>query len=562
MVRRGPRRAARVGVALAVGLVALASSAHARTRRTARPPFARVAWSAAVPGARLGLVTTDATGDIVLVGERGIVERWRTADGTVGAWAQEPDCYLQDGLRAGDAMIVACLGGTGGAPTHTLVAVDLRTSHVAWRVRLGDAILWPRAVIDARTVIAVEHTRHGAADDRLRIVAIDVASGRVVFRGDGRLRATPCAMREDIHATRDLVVVSACRSGVAAFSRADGAFRWNVDAPDLRSVIPSGDRLVAWTQTGRVDAIDLRTGARRALLAETDAHAQSQPLVVTPAGDVLVQRWGRALVSIRAENGETRWTSPIAYGAAAWLRGDALVVSGNDGVVVLDVSTGTERARLSRLTASHVVVADDRVLALEVDRSDGEQGDVVVRSMRLDGSARWTSRADIAPSSPLTLGARAFVCSDAGEIYALDRDTGVAAWRAAVGRNPSTGAPCEILATAAGVLARRGDAIAFIENAPETFAPRSVRVVGRVLGDVPAAGVRVWVGHRIVRVDVRRRFDARVAAAGFVVVRIEPRDAAARCASAEPVTVPIVRGRVARARIRLERDHCVCQACD
>ncbi|MCC7539666.1 MAG: PQQ-binding-like beta-propeller repeat protein, partial [Deltaproteobacteria bacterium] len=515
---------------LAGCLLACATSATASAQGRRGPtPFARVAWSAPAPGVRLDRVYPTHDGDLVWVGERGLLERRRSADGVVVARHQEPDCHLQEVLESAASLFVACLGGTGGASRHELLAFDLRSLRVVWRLRLGDAIVWPRHV-DGPTLFGIVRSRRGGG--RLRVAAIDVASGALRFDADDApLPETPCAMREDFQTTAELVVVSACRSGTAAFSRRDGSLRWSASEPGLRTVLRARDVLVAWTDAGRVEAFDLQTGARRFRVEEPGS--QVQPLVVGPSGDaVIVQRWGRTLVSIDVRTGATRWSASVAYGGEAWVRGGALVVRANDGVVVLDVATGAERARSRGDAPTSVWVTDDRVLVTEADaRESSVAPGAVLRAMGLDGGERWTSREPVAPSSPLTVGARAFVCSEAGDVYAIDRATGAAEWRIDVGRDPGTYAACAILATEHGVVARRGEELVFVANEPETFVPPSVRVTGRVVGDVPVRGVRVWVGHRSARADARGRFDARVVAATSVVVRVEPRDAGARCAS-------------------------------
>lgn len=217
----------------------------------------------------------------------------------------------------------------------------------------------------------------------LRLVLLDGA-------GHPRWEAERLGLRDVAPLLLADQVLAATDNGLAAFGRASGRLRWDVDLGDRANtpVAVGRDAVAVTTWDGRLAVLEVETGALR--------HVVDLPGdVLGPAAagrGVVVATWDDGLaagvVAVDARSGVIRWRVPVPAGGVsspAVTGGLVVVVTGDARVVGLDLATGERRWQRSTAGAGSPEVAP--FVGADVIVADRLGGLLGVRAA--DGSRRW-----------------------------------------------------------------------------------------------------------------------------------------------------------------------------
>lgn len=261
--------------------------------------------------------------------------------------------YAQGGLYA----------TTGFARVFSL---DPATGKTIWRAVAPGPIRAAPTVADGR-VFAV------TIDNRM--VAYAAADGTLGWTHTGIVEAAGVLGGASPAVLRDAVIAPYSSGELFALRAQNGRAMWSDTLASVRRVnavsaladirgrpVIDGERVYAISHSGRMAAIDLRTGARA---WDLELAGTEQPWV---AGDFLyVLTSDAAVVCVTARDGLKRWVTPLRLfqdeaaktGRIRWtgpvLAGDRLIVAGSNGEI-LSLSPYTGKI-LGRVNASDSVTA-------------------------------------------------------------------------------------------------------------------------------------------------------------------------------------------------------------
>lgn len=304
-----------------------------------------------------------------------------------------------------DGTLYVGSGKYSGGGRGVLFAIDTESGAVDWRVDLGDSVHTTAAVSDSRVVVVVrdEVDEREFVDDEFSLVAVDAASGEVVWRtplpGED---AEWVGVQSGVVLTDGHVYLSMFEargnpqdsgSAVLAFDLADGSQEWRQDTTTSSFSVPAVANgsvyVTASPNTGEgpwsVVSLDATDGAVRWTAEFADEYRGVPPL---PAGD-RVYVPGPQLTVLGAANGSVVRTY------------DAQVYSNT-------------RPALAEGTLYYAAGVGETLVALDLD----------------SGEPRWTTRVTgyEITASP-TVGSRhIYVGTVGGTVEAFDRETGEAVW--------------------------------------------------------------------------------------------------------------------------------------
>ncbi len=293
---------------------------------------------------------------------------WRTAV----ALREERDGSWGGGTAYDDGTVYVA---TGFAQA---VALDAKTGEERWRQSVSGPMRAAPTVADDR-VFVVTH------DNQLH--ALDADTGELLWSHTGIVESAGLLGGASPAAQDDIVVAPYSSGEVFALRVENGRPVWSDSLAAIRRVdavsaladirgrpVIDGGRVYAISHSGRMVAIDLRTGRR---VWEADVGSVQQPWV---AGDfIFVLTTEGEVVAMTAVDGRIRWVTPIGLfedpedrdGRIAWagpvLAGDRLIVNGSHGQALsLSPYTGEILGWLEISGGSSVgpAVADETLLIL------------------------------------------------------------------------------------------------------------------------------------------------------------------------------------------------------
>ena len=345
----------------------------------------KVAWSVSVGqgGSRYaqvlaGPVVVD--GVVYTMDSTSLVTAWNSADGKQ-LWQFDITPKDNDNQAWGGG--VAYAGGrlfvaTGYAE---LIALDARSGKEIWRIPTGSPLRGAPTVTDGRvfSVTVDNELLASSADDGHRLWTYEGVPESAVLAGSG----SPAVANE--------VVVAPFSSGdIVALRVENGHVVWNDSLSATRRFDPMSTladvrgrpvidrgRVYAISHSGRMTALDLRTGSR---IWEQDIGGVFAPWV---AGDyIYVLTTGAELICLTREDGRIRWltqldqyedpedkSGPIQW-AGPMLAGDRLVVLSSTGEAwSVSPYTGKPLGRIALPAGSFLapVVADGTLYLMTND---------------------------------------------------------------------------------------------------------------------------------------------------------------------------------------------------
>lgn len=262
-----------------------------------------------------------------------------------------------------------------------------------------------------------------------RVHAIELATGTERWAADttGFVGSSPML-------AGDLVIVGDDHGTVQAFAAKDGTSAWtaSVDGAVSGSPAPVGDDLIVATMGRHAYRLDAATGTTvwsvdvggptsRSVTADADtAYLPVETEIVAVALDDGTIRW-RTTVAASGSAGTPSVAGDLLYGATA-IDGEPA----DNGVVVLDKATGTERWRYHSPTDAQVYtpsIADGRAFIVGHDRE--------VRALdATTGSPIWTATFDHdVEALPAVVGDTVYAVANDGPATALDAATGAIRWQ-------------------------------------------------------------------------------------------------------------------------------------
>jgi len=228
-----------------------------------------------------------------------------------------------------------CGSVVAAATDDRVVGYDIDAEERVWTrdVRTGFAAGNAPAALRSHLVVR--------DDDRIRV--IDVESGSDVNRiaTDGVIRGFAVDADRVVVNERDTD-----GSRVTAFGLASGDRRWTVETErsDLHPVIGESGTVYVVSEFGRLVAIDDGAVVWR---TETRLGDPAPPAFVDGVAVVLSQPMDR-VVGVALDEPRVDWEVPIEFGASVVAAGSrVLVAESNEGVIVLDGSTGRRRTRVA-----------------------------------------------------------------------------------------------------------------------------------------------------------------------------------------------------------------------
>ena len=241
-------------------------------------------------------------GRIAFDGPRVYVPLARAQGGVVGAnatggnllWTLREGPHLA-GLRLVEGVLVAA------AHDGTVRGLDPLTGDVRWAHR-------PDSLAQFRgTPADLGDGRVAVADTRGVVHAIDVSSGRILWRADAG-----APVYRSAEASGGLLAVPTTRGTLVAFDATTGATRWTVRAaPGVRMATPAlADGLVVVGGTdGVLRAHDAQTGAER-WTREVDGTLSATPLLAD--GALYVGTGRKRLIALDPASGEITWETELS----------------------------------------------------------------------------------------------------------------------------------------------------------------------------------------------------------------------------------------------------------
>lgn len=327
-------------------------------------------------------------------------------------------------------------------------------------------VVWDRSPGDGdeelhlRLQLAVEPDLLVTADLDGDVIAVSPEKGKRLWKTDtgARLSAGPTV-------SGSLVLVGTLDAEVIALKRADGSEAWRAKV--------SGEVLAPVAGEGRVLVVRCGDGKIYGLLAETGERVWSFDRAVPP-------------LTLRG------MSSPLVQGNLVFIgldSGRAVALKADTGDVVWEqlVSAPEGRTELERIVDvdANLLVLDDGVYAVSFG------GDLAAVSLE-DGRVAW--RRPVKSFSGIALsGKRLIVTDEEGLVWALDAETGAAAWKQEGFKYRRLSPP----AVVGGYVA-----VADLEGYVHFLSPEDGTVVARVHAvDAPVIAPMVAVDKRLYVLD-------------------------------------------------------------
>jgi outer membrane protein assembly factor BamB len=249
-----------------------------------------------------------------------------------------------------------------------------------------------------------------------------------------------------------VLYVADAGGGVTAFDAATGDERWTVPLGSAANTSPAvGEGLVVvGDAAGDIVALDIRDGMRRWVF-HTGGEVRSSPGIVD--GILYDGSADGNLYALDLATGARRWAFPTggAISRTSAIDGGVVYVGSEGGIVnAVDIASGVRRWQkvLGPGQVSSPAVAAGLVVAGS-GLDDSSNIHILFGIDAMTGNERW--QFSTSTGAQLIIGAlgetSVFAPSDDGNVYAVDRTTGVARWH--VGEYGVLGSPD---ALAAGVL--------------------------------------------------------------------------------------------------------------
>jgi outer membrane protein assembly factor BamB len=363
---------------------------------------------------------------------------------------------------AGAVALAAALGACSSGPVRE--PADLTSIEQA---RVRPDVVWDKSPgngdggLESGLRLWVEDGLLLTADSAGEVHALDPKDGRKLWSADTEARLVSGPTAYD-----NVVLVGTLDAEVIALNRRDGSLAWRAKVSSEVLAPPVGDSgiVVARCGDGKIFGLSAETGARRwsfdRAVPPLTLRGLSQPLVVDGVAVVGLDN-GRA-VALRVETGEVLWEE---------------VVSAPEG-----------RTELER-----IVDVDAQLLAtgggLFAVSFGGEMAAIGLQ----EGRVAWR-RPVKSYTGAAVFGTRLLVSDDSGVIWALDGETGAAAWTQEAFKYRKLSIPVAV-----------GDyaVVADFEGYLHWLSPDDGRIVGRVhaTGDAVVAppvahGDRLYVLDR------------------------------------------------------------------
>ena len=235
-----------------------------------------------------------------------------------------------------------------------------------------------------------------AADIKGRVYAYDVKSGKRLWATD-----TDATVISGPSVASDMVLVGTQEGSVIALRRADGSEIWRreVSSEVLAPPVSDGDLVVARAVDGRVYGMEASNGDFRwsfdRTVPELVLRGLSEPLLAS--GRVLVGLDNGRVVAVRTTDGQVIWEQPVA------------------------VSTGANA--LERLTDIDAALVD----GLDCLYAASFGGEVACLDF-VSSQIKWR-RSIKTYNNMAVAGDKLIVTDEVGTVWALDAETGAAAWK-------------------------------------------------------------------------------------------------------------------------------------
>jgi len=223
-----------------------------------------------------GLIFRTTNGDDIVATTPKTVDRWTSL------WRMHP---------GGTVLSVAAFGDVVVATTSGREVVAYSDAGVRlWSLRLEDVAFWSPVRIDDRRV--------AVADAAGSVLAVDLLTGAESWR-----TSVGAQVSGPVVANSDTVVVFDAGGAATALDAGTGKERWSADLPAERAAL-LGD-IVVVRNAATLQALDLRTGRHRWLLAQTGTMDDLQPfgdtvVAATQLGTVVVDEQGTVVQRLPA----------------------------------------------------------------------------------------------------------------------------------------------------------------------------------------------------------------------------------------------------------------------
>lgn len=333
----------------------------------------------------------------------------------------------------------------GGAPSNVMGHLEARDSlAVAWRSSIGTGassrrrLMAPPVVMDGRVF---------AADAEARVTALDLASGRTLWRVSTRPEGASSAVLGAGVATDGARVYAATGyAELVALAPASGEVVWRqrLPSPSRGAVTTTGERVVALCVEGQVVCANAATGetvwtyrgpseTTTLLASPTPAIDQGLVLVGFGNGDIAALRLetGRAVWSEASGGGRGRPSIAdlaAVLGRPAIDRGRGFVVGAGGVTLALDMRSGRRIWERDLPGRESPWIAGDWLYLISA-------AEELACLSRTDGRARWVTalprfadeqrrRDRILWTGPVLVGDRLVVASSTGAAVAVSPYTG------------------------------------------------------------------------------------------------------------------------------------------
>lgn len=296
-----------------------------------------------------------------------------------------PIAFTSMPLPVGDRVLVSDAGGT-------LAALAVSTGATLWERDVEGAVYGAPAIVDDLVVVGTEIGE---------VVALDIASGQVAWRRPLDAGAVLASLL-----VADKVIYAGTEGGrLVALAPVDGRVLWRVDAggPVARGASAGAGAIVVGTATGRLSAIDARSGSIRWGPVELGNGGIGTPTVAD----------GRIYVGRGLEGGGAH---------------DLVAIDATDGAIIWTfASPGGEQVHMGALAHGRVYGTSEDGVLYALDPASG----ALLWKAEIGG--RLATLATVA-------GSELFVSSTSKSVHALDSGSGQGLWSVSVVGDPTMGA--------------------------------------------------------------------------------------------------------------------------
>ncbi|GAC1460066.1 MAG: outer membrane protein assembly factor BamB [Steroidobacteraceae bacterium] len=335
------------------------------------------------------------------------------------AWTATVDDKKAVALRLGLGLSADANRAYAAGHRGDVVALDLASGRIVWRTRTRAPLAGGTAVGQGLVVV-------GASDGRL--FALDAANGAVRWniRVSGEVLA-PAAISERLIALRTV------DGKLHALSLADGHELWSYEQPvprlSLRGTarpVIAGDLLLCGFDNGKVAAVNMNDGAMQweATISPPQGRTELERLddidspVSVSRQDVFTVGFQGRVAMLALDTGQIWWSHEASSYRGLTLDGETLYMSTADGeIVALRARTGAEIWRQKALLhrgLSAIAVTEDALVTADfqgyVHWLDKASGALIARAE--SGRVRVST-------APVVAGDEVLVINDRGHISAF-----------------------------------------------------------------------------------------------------------------------------------------------